>query len=413
MNDFRVVIDAGHGGSDPGAVSGGVNEKDLTLMISQYMYQRFQEENIPVTLIRSTDETISPTERVRRILDAYGNNPNVIVISNHINSNETGTAQGAEVIYALRNEDTLARNILDELTKEGQIARSFYQRRLPSNSSKDYYFIHRDTGVTQPVIVEYGFINNPEDLRRIQENYRNYVNAVVRAVIETEGGQGSSGQPGNNMYVVKRGDTLWSIARTFNTTVDAIKRVNNLSSDILTIGQTLVIPTSSPEQPELPGNTTVYTVQKGDSLWWISRKFNTTIETLRVLNQLTSDIITPGQILKVPTTGEGSTSTPGGTITYAVQRGDTLWLIARKYNTTVDAIKNANGLTSDFLTVGRLLQIPTTQMGPSDTYITYTVQKGDTLWSIASRYNTTVDAIKRMNAMTTDVIVPGQVLMIY
>lgn len=81
-----VVIDPGHGGTDSGAVGNDQKEKDYTLMISQYMYDRFKELGIPVTLTRSTDETLSPTERTQKILSAYGNNPNVIVISNHLNA---------------------------------------------------------------------------------------------------------------------------------------------------------------------------------------------------------------------------------------------------------------------------------------------------------------------------------------
>lgn len=84
--DYKIVIDAGHGGSDPGAVANGVNEKDLNLRISQYMYERFREKGIPVTLTRQTDETLSPEERVNRVLNAYGNSSDVIVISNHINA---------------------------------------------------------------------------------------------------------------------------------------------------------------------------------------------------------------------------------------------------------------------------------------------------------------------------------------
>ena len=84
--DVVIVIDAGHGGDDPGAVANGLQEKDLTLEVSQYMYDRFQQLGAPVTLIRQMDETISPEERVRRILEAYGDDPNVIVISNHINA---------------------------------------------------------------------------------------------------------------------------------------------------------------------------------------------------------------------------------------------------------------------------------------------------------------------------------------
>ncbi len=176
------------------------------------MYERFQQKGVPVTLIRSTDETITPTERVNRILAAYGDNPNVIVISNHINAAGTDTigAEGAEVIYALRNDDTLAKNILQALGNQGQIVRTYYQRRLPSDTSKDYYFIHRNTGSTQPVIVEYGFIDNPEDLARIQNNYRRYVDAVVDAVIATEQGKTipPTGESGTT-YIVKSGDRIF------------------------------------------------------------------------------------------------------------------------------------------------------------------------------------------------------------
>lgn len=86
MNNPRIVIDAGHGGSDGGASGNGIIEKDLTLDISQYMYNRFRELGIPVTMTRTTDETLSPTVRVERIMNAYGDEPGVIVISNHINA---------------------------------------------------------------------------------------------------------------------------------------------------------------------------------------------------------------------------------------------------------------------------------------------------------------------------------------
>ncbi len=86
MNDLKVVIDAGHGGSDPGASGNGIIEKDLTLEISQYMYDLFKNLGVDVKMTRVSDETLSPTERVNRILEAYGNNSDVIVVSNHINA---------------------------------------------------------------------------------------------------------------------------------------------------------------------------------------------------------------------------------------------------------------------------------------------------------------------------------------
>ena len=81
-----IVIDSGHGGSDSGASGNGMLEKDYTLMISKYMKDRFDELGIPSKLTRTTDETVSPSDRVNRILNAYGNSPNVLVISNHLNA---------------------------------------------------------------------------------------------------------------------------------------------------------------------------------------------------------------------------------------------------------------------------------------------------------------------------------------
>ena len=86
-NSIRgIVIDAGHGGEDPGASGNGIIEKDLALDISNYMYDRFKSLGIPVKMTRTTDETLSPTERVNRVLDAYGNRDDVLLLSNHINA---------------------------------------------------------------------------------------------------------------------------------------------------------------------------------------------------------------------------------------------------------------------------------------------------------------------------------------
>ena len=75
-----------HGGDDPGAIGNGIVEKDLTLEISKYMYDRLKSLGIPVYITRNTDETLSPTDRVNRILNAFGNDKDVIVVSNHINA---------------------------------------------------------------------------------------------------------------------------------------------------------------------------------------------------------------------------------------------------------------------------------------------------------------------------------------
>ena len=401
MNNLQVVVDAGHGGSDSGAVSSsGVKEKDLTLQIAQYMYEEFQKRGVPVTIVRDSDETVSPTERVQRILAAYGDNPNVVIISNHINAagSDIQGAEGAEVIYALRNDDTLASNILTALGNAGQTMRKVYQRRYPSDTSKDYYFIHRNTGSqTQPVIVEYGFIDNPEDLARIQANYKEYVDAVVDAVIATANGQTIPSGQGGNYYTVKSGDSLWSIANKYNTTVNELKSLNNLSSNILQVGQILVLPSSSSD--ENSGNT--YTVKSGDSLWSIANKYNTTVSELKSLNNLSSDALQIGQILNIP-----SNSVSVGN-TYTVKSGDSLWSIANKYNTTVSNLKSLNNLSSDVLQIGQVLNVPSNSVSMGNTY---TVKSGDSLWNIANRYGISVAELKSLNNLSSDVLQIGQVL---
>jgi len=98
-----------------------------------------------------------------------------------------------------------------------------------------------------------------------------------------------------------------------------------------------------------------------------------------------------------------------GVIEYVVRAGDTLWLLAQRYHTTVDAIKNLNGLTNSLLSIGQILKIPVSQSTP---YFEYTVKSGDTLWILARRFSTTVDAIKNLNGLSGDMLSIGQVLRI-
>ena len=395
MNNLQVVIDAGHGGTDPGAVSSsGVREKDLTLMIAQYMYEEFQKRGVPVTLIRNTDETISPTERVNRVLAAYGDNPNVVVISNHINAAGSGIqgAEGAEVIYALRDNSNLASNILTALGNAGQKMRKFYQRRLPSDTSKDYYFMHRNTGSkTHPVIVEYGFIDNPEDLAKIQSNYKEYVDAVVDAVIATYEGETVPSLSGDNYYIVKAGDSLWKIANKYGITVNELKNMNGLTSDNLSVGQILEVPTSD----NASNSDDTYIVKAGDSLWKIANQYGLTVAELKDLNNLTNDNLSIGQVLKISNSLDNNT--------YVVKAGDSLWNIANKYGITVNELKSMNGLTSDNLSIGQVLKVPNSNN-------TYIVKSGDSLWSIANRYGTTVNELKSLNGLTSNTLMIGQIL---
>lgn len=402
MNNPRIVIDAGHGGTDGGASGNGIIEKDLTLDISKYMYDRFRELGIPVTMTRTTDETLSPTQRVDRIMDAYGDEKGVIIISNHINA---GGGDGAEVIYALRNNATLANDILAELEKSGQNVREAFQRRLPSNTTKDYYFIHRDTGNnTEPVIVEYGFLDSTgDDPQQLKEDYDILAEAVVRGVMKYIGKPYSGGEL-EGTYTVKSGDSLWSIANRFNTTVAEIKRLNNLNTNALQVGQVLKLPTGNENTNNNQGNT--YTVKSGDSLWSIARKYDTSVSELQNLNNLSSTILQVGQVLKVPQSSSNNENSSANT--YVVKSGDSLWSIANRFGTTVDELMRVNKLNSNILSIGQVLTLP----GNTNSNQTYIVKAGDSLWNIARRFGTTVDALKEKNNLTNNNLKIGQILQI-
>lgn len=339
MEDIKIVIDAGHGGEDPGAIKGDVKEKDLNLMISKYMEDSLKNAGFHVTMTRMNDETLTKEERVKKIMEAYGNDPNVIVISNHINStNDEVGPEGAEVIYALRNDDRFANNILNELAKEGQVIRRAYQRTLPNDNTKDYYFIHRDTGITTPVMIEYGFINNPQDLNRIQMNYKDYVDAVVRAVKNTFANKNIV------TYVVQSGDTLWSIAEKYGVSVETLRHANGIYSDMLRVGQLIKIPRASISYND---EYMMYTVAPRDTLWSIARRFNTTVDSIMIANGLTNPIIMIGQQLKIPTRNH----------IYIVRYGDSLWEIAQRFQTTVDNLKMMNNLSSNTIYIGQTLKV--------------------------------------------------------
>jgi len=398
-----VVIDSGHGGTDPGASGNGIIEKEMNLKISQYMANRFRELGIPFAMTRNSDETLTNTERLTRMKSPFGDVENALVISNH---NNAGGGEGAETIFALRNKPTLAQNILTAIGNTGQKTRSAYQKTLPNDATKDYYYIMRDTQRLQVTIVEYAFLDNASDALRLRYNWDKYAEATVKSVAEYMGF--SYRPPGTpleteGIYTVVAGDTLFSIANRFNTTVEAIKTANKLTSNIISIGQQLRIPGLTTITPPSTG-VKVYTVKPGDTLFSIARAKNTTVEAIKALNNLTSDLLTIGQQLFIP--GE-ETITPQPII-HVVQRGDTLFSLANRFNTTVANLKAWNKLTSDFLSIGQELIVG----NPPSTYRIHTVIAGDTLFSIANRFNTTINAIMALNNMTNTTLSIGQQLLI-
>ena len=390
-----IVIDPSKGGRESGVTGNGIVEKDYNLLISEYIFNRLKSLGADVKIIRTTDEYISEDDRANKILNAYGKYSKVVALSNMLGN----IGSGAEIIYALRNNSNLASSLAENLDDAGLTVSKYYQRRSENDTSKDYYNIQKDTGLIETIVVNYGNINNINEATNIKNEWEDYAEAVVKSLANYTNVPYYKEGESQEIYTVKKGDSLWKIANKYNTTVEKLKSANNLKTNTLSVGQKLVIPSIS-VSPEV---SDTYIVQKGDSLWSIANKFNMTVSELKNLNNLTNNLLSIGQVLKI------KDSSNNGKTTYTVQKGDSLWVIANKYGITTEELKSYNNLTSNLLSIGQVLKIP---QGKTSTENIYTVKKGDSLWTIANRYNTTVEKIKVLNNLTSNLLSIGQQLKI-
>ncbi|WP_223592298.1 C40 family peptidase [Neobacillus bataviensis] len=239
-------------------------------------------------------------------------------------------------------------------------------------------------------------------------------------------------------YKVQKGDTLSKIASKYNTSVQDIKTLNGLKSDNIYENQTLII-SAEPQAPQ----TTTYTVVKGDALIKIANRYNVTVGELKQWNNLDSNIIYVGQVLKVSapkqTTAATKPATPAPapapapqpstttTSEYTVKSGDSLSKIGVQFGMTVAQLKTLNNLKSDMIYVGQKLKVTAAQTSTTtppapkpampapttpapSTVSEYTVKSGDTLGKIAGQFNMTVQNLKSLNGLTSDRIYVGQKL---
>ena len=201
-------------------------------------------------------------------------------------------------------------------------------------------------------------------------------------------------------YIVQMGDTLYGISKQFGVTVEEIKLENDLSNNTISIGQTLKIPTLE--------TTALYVVKRGDTLYSIASRYGVSVLELQRINNLNSTSLSIGQQLRIPINGEENVD---NYVIYTVKVGDTLYNIAKKYRVSVDNIIKENSLNSNLLSIGQQLRIPNVTSPDLDNqYSTYIVKSGDTLYSIASKYGTSVLELMEINNLESTFLQIGQVL---
>ncbi|MDP2945700.1 MAG: LysM peptidoglycan-binding domain-containing protein [Atribacterota bacterium] len=242
------------------------------------------------------------------------------------------------------------------------------------------------------------------------------------------------------IHIVKKGETLWSIAQECNLSVELILTTNNLTnSELISIGQQIEIPSTKNTTPETniitqavidkknnninnnvsqPENAepVVYTVQAGDNLWNISRKYGVSVAVITDINNLgDKDLLSLGQKIEIPAIGGGVSNSNQKQepiiITYTVVKGDNLWSISQRYDVNMNTIISTNNLEEiSRLSIGQKLKLLITNMdiAKAEGYgqeaateeIIYSVKKGESLWSISREYNVKLEAIIAANSIT-------------
>ena len=202
-------------------------------------------------------------------------------------------------------------------------------------------------------------------------------------------------------YKIKKGDTLSEIAIKYNTTVAELVRINNIKNpNIIYANEILLIPTknNSISSGNDDKNNTIYIVQKGDNLYNIAKRFNTTVRNIVNNNNIKNpNLIYPGQRLIIIKNTENIQTKY---MTYRVKRGDTLYGIARRYNTTVNRLVYINGIrNANYIYINQLIKIPINiSIGEYDCgHCIYTVKRGDTLTKIANKFGKRISEIAELN----------------
>ncbi|MCI5774936.1 MAG: LysM peptidoglycan-binding domain-containing protein [Aerococcus sp.] len=273
----------------------------------------------------------------------------------------------------------------------------------------------------------------------------------------TQGTQTPTGQrpqQSGRSYTVKAGDGLWTVAQALGMTIDQVKQANGLTSNLIFPGQILYAGSSqqqatSQAKPQQSAQTSrpsqssskSYTVKAGDGLWTVSRALGVSIDQVKRANGLTSDFIYPGQVLYAGGSQQQATSQakPQQSVqasrpsqssgnSYTVKAGDGLWTVSRALGVSIGQVKQANGLTSDFIYPGQVLyagsgqqhqasqsivntqnavsQLTTQSAANAGEY--YTVKSGDTQWHIATTHGLTLQQFQALNGFTTANLYIGQ-----
>ncbi|WP_050790433.1 LysM peptidoglycan-binding domain-containing protein [Vibrio caribbeanicus] len=403
--DIIVAIDAGHGGEDPGSIGPSRKyEKNATLAISKKIATQINKvPGMKAVLTRHGDYFVNLNKRS----EIARRNKAHLLVSIHADGFHTPHPEGASVfvLNTRRANSEIARwvenheaqsqllggagEVLSKNNSDRNISQTLLDLQF-SHSQKEGYKLatkilsqmtrsgirlHKKNPVNASlavlkspdipsVLVETGFITNPTEERLLFQ--RGHQDKLVRALSNAIVDYFEANPPEGTLFAnrgqskkhkVRRGESLSIIAGNYGSSVKAIMQANKLKSSGLAIGQVLIIPAvsksaSSPRIPKL-SKTVTHIVQRGDYLGKIAKRYQVSVAAIKKQNRLRTDTLKLGQKLTITV---GLKDEP--LRKHVVKRGDFLGKIAKKYQVSVNSIRQANNLRSDSLAVGQVLLIP-------------------------------------------------------
>lgn len=407
QKDILIVIDPGHGGEDPGSIGPSRKyEKNATLSISKKLAAQLNAvPGIKTRLTRNADYFVNLN---RRVAIARENEAHLL-ISIHADAFTTPQPRGGSVfVLNTRRANTEISRWIENKEKQsellggsgaaftGNIADKNVNQTLLdlqfSHSQKEGYKLatailsemgkvaklHNSKPINTSlavlrspqipsVLVETGFISNPtEEKLLFQRSHQDKLaRAVTKAVVKylkanpPEGiilSNATSSTGSVSQHKVSRGESLSVIASKYGTSTQALMKLNNLKSSSLAIGQVLKIPSSaqgSSSSSAVKTKTITHTVKSGEYLGKIASRYKVLVADIKRENRLKSETLRVGQKLRITVEVKDIPLRK-----HKVARGDYLGKIASKYGVSVDAIRKANNLRSDSLAVGQVLIIP-------------------------------------------------------
>jgi|GEM_PF-2450512 len=390
---FRVVLDAGHGGSDPGAIAAGRQEKDITLRLAQLAGAALQQQGVQVVYTR-TDDRFVPLEARVATSDRVGADA---LVSIHLNAAENPAAGGAEVWYGDSPSDAdLAVTILSALQP---VLQGFGVATRGARPGPELAVMRAGAPA---VLVEVAYLTNPHEAQLLeQERFLSAVaNALATGIVRFRDGprsltQAAASGPATStgrllmqpllvgaaaartVYAVAPGDTLSDIALRVGRTVADLARLNGIADpNRILAGQALRLVDEAAAHPPAGGGAGAstpstgrpdsYVVAPGDTLSTIALRYGVSVPDLARWNGIEDvQLVRAGERLRLaPPDGTAAAAAsklpaPGATRRYRVQEGDTLFSLSRRFGVSVEALQRANNLSDpDRLIAGTEIAIP-------------------------------------------------------